>query len=94
MPTPKPLSANLVAEEPEAPAYSRDDWIAYLNTAEGWNSYEAGETVPPDALREVLTLVPEKRKARTSDQKETASRTENEVWKTLLPSKAIRSSLS
>ena len=59
MPAPKPLSANLIAEEPEAPSYSRNDWIAYLNTAEGWNAYEAGEDVPPDALREVLTLVPE-----------------------------------
>ena len=53
-----------MAEEQEAPAYNHDDWIAYLNTDEGWNSYQAGESVPPDALREVLTLVPNKGKGK------------------------------
>ena len=69
MPTPKPLSANLVAEEPQAQAYSKDDWIAYLYTAEGWGAYEAGEDVPPDALREILTLVPEKGKGKNAGSK-------------------------
>ena len=69
MPTPKPLSANLVAEEPQVQAYSKDDWIAYLYTAEGWGAYEAGEDVPPDALREVITFVTEKGKGKNSNPK-------------------------
>ena len=74
MPAPKPLSANLVAEEPLAPEYSRDEWVAYLITDEGWNAYQVGEEVPPDALREVLTLVPSKGKGKGFGKKGESSK--------------------
>ena len=57
LPAPKPLSANLVTDEPEAPNYSHEEWVCYLVSDEGWSAFQAGECPPPDALREVLTLV-------------------------------------
>ena len=74
MPAPKPLSANLVADEPLAPEYSREEWVAYLITDEGWNAYQVGEEVPPDALREVLTLVPSKGKGKGFGKKGDSSK--------------------
>ena len=35
LPAPKPLSANLVTDEPEAPNYSHDGWVCYLVSDEG-----------------------------------------------------------
>ena len=52
---PKPLTANMVTETPNAPDYSTEDWIAYLCTDEGWNSYEAGEEAPQEAIRHLFT---------------------------------------
>ena len=40
------------------------EWVAYLIADEGWNAYHVGKEVPPDALREVLTLVPSKWKGK------------------------------
>ena len=57
MPPPKPLSANLVTDEPEMPQYSHDDWIAYLGSDEGWQAYQSGEEVDQIALRDILSLV-------------------------------------
>ena len=57
MPAPKPSSANLIAEEPEPPAYSHEDWVAYIGSEEGWSSYQQGEPADESALREVLSLV-------------------------------------
>ena len=57
MPPPKPLSANLLTEEPELPQYSHEDWIAYLGSDEGWQAYQGGEEVDQGALRDILSLV-------------------------------------
>ena len=66
MPPPKPLSANLLTEEPELPQYSHEDWIAYLGSDEGWQAYQGGEEVDQGALRDILSLV---RKGGTSKGK-------------------------
>ena len=57
MPAPKHLSANLVAEDPEPPSYTHEEWVAYISSDDGWTSYQHGEAVDESALREVLTLV-------------------------------------
>ena len=64
MPPPKPLSANLLTEEPELPQYSHGDWIAYLGSDEGWQAYQGGEEVDQGALREILSLVGKSRKSK------------------------------
>ena len=57
LPAPKPLSANLATDEPEAPNYSHEEWVCYLVSDEGWSAFQSGECPPPDAIGEVLTLV-------------------------------------
>ena len=57
MAAPKPLSANMVIEDAEPPNYTHEEWVAYIDSNEGWSSYENGEVVDQTALREVLSLV-------------------------------------
>lgn len=57
MPAPKPISANLVADSPEPPSYTNEEWVAYIQSDEGWLSYQNGEAVGNTALREVPSLV-------------------------------------
>ena len=69
MPPPKPLSANLVLDEPSVPDYTHDEWVAYIGTEEGWSAYQCGEDVDTGALREVLSLVGKGGKAKGKGNK-------------------------
>ena len=55
---PQPLSANLVTDAPQED-YTTSDWIAWLETDEGWGAFESGyESPPEEALKATLcTLV-------------------------------------
>ena len=69
MPPPKPLSANLLLDEPSVPNYTHEEWVAYIGTEEGWAAYQHGEDVDTGALREVLSLVGKGGKAKGKGNK-------------------------